>query len=568
MDHALFPNIPTVAYFSMEIGVDPDIPTYSGGLGLLAGDTLRAAADLEVPMVAITLLYRKGYFRQQLDAQGHQTPSPVQWTPEAHLVRLEPEVTIQIEGHSVAIGVWRYLTRGPSGYTVPVYLLDTDLPQNDPEDRRYSGSLYKGDLAFRLAQETVLGVGGIAMLRALGYDYIRLYHMNEGHSALLTLALLAEQMGSRGVAAATDSDRERVRQQCVFTTHTPVPAGHDQFPRDVVVRILGEERAHALEMGGGCLNGTLNMTSLALGFSRYVNGVAMRHGEVSRTMFPNYPISSITNGVHAATWIAKPFSALLDRYIPNWRRDNLYLRHAICIPLPEIADAHEAAKRELLVEVQRRTGMHLDPRAFTIGFARRAAAYKRADFLFTDLARLRGIVAQGGAIQVIYSGKAHPKDEPGKELIRRVFAAAKELQGTIPIVYLEDYDVALAKQLCAGVDVWLNTPQRPHEASGTSGMKAAMNGVPSLSILDGWWVEGHIEGVTGWAIGNPWPQESTLQQEVDSLYSKLETVILPQYYQRPTEFDQVRRSTIALGGSFFNTQRMLYQYLMNAYLDL
>jgi len=296
-----------------------------------------------------------------------------------------------------------------------------------------------------------------------------------------------------------------------------------------------------------------------------VNGVAMRHGEISRGMFPNYPINSITNGVHGVTWASLPFQRLYDRHFPEWRRDNLYLRYAISIPLGEIQQAHVEAKQLLLAEVERRTGVHLDPAAFTIGFARRAATYKRADLLFNNLDRLRRIAAQAGPLQVLYGGKAHPQDEGGKTMIRRVFEAAAALGDTVRVGYLSDYDMALAKFLCGGVDLWLNTPQKPQEASGTSGMKAALNGIPSLSVLDGWWIEGHLDGTTGWSIGEDDGAPSDPAQEATSLYDKLEFVILPLFYRRAMAYAEVMRSVIALNASFFSAQRMVGQYLQNAY---
>ncbi|MDR7434973.1 MAG: alpha-glucan family phosphorylase [Armatimonadota bacterium] len=556
---------PVIAYFSMEVGLEPSMPTYSGGLGVLAGDTLRAAADLGVPMVGVTLLHRKGYFRQHLDAYGNQSESPAIWTPEDVLTPVPAHVTVTVEGRRVHVHGWQYTIHGLSGHAVPVYFLDTLLPENAPWDQTLTDSLYGGDERYRLAQEVVLGFGGVALLRALGYESVRCYHMNEGHASFLTLALLEELAGGRGLRAISGAEKEAIRRQCVFTTHTPVPAGHDKFPLDLVRQVLGEERASFLEENGCCLDGELNMTYLGLVFSHYINGVAMRHGEISQNMFPHYPVNSITNGVHAVTWTSPPFASLYDRHIPEWRWDNLYLRYAVGIPLEEIRQAHEEAKKNLLTEVERRTGVRLDPAVMTIGFARRATAYKRADLLFSDLSRLREIVRTAGPMQVLYAGKAHPRDESGKILIRRVFEAASALADTMKVIYLEEYDMELARYLVAGVDLWLNTPQKPHEASGTSGMKAALNGVPSLSVLDGWWIEGHVEGVTGWSIGESWELESDPSKEVASLYEKLERVILPMFYHRPEEYLRVMRSAIALNGSFFNAQRMLRQYMHNAY---
>jgi starch phosphorylase len=554
----------SIAYFSMEVGLEPALPTYSGGLGILAGDTLRAAADLGVPVVGVTLLYRRGYFRQHLDAHGQQSESPVLWEPANVLEPLGTRVHVEIEGRRVAVRAWRFLVHGVGGDEVPIYFLDTDREENDARDRQLTHYLYGGDDRYRLCQEAVLGIGGVTMLRALGHQSIRTYHMNEGHSALLSLALVEAH---RSGAAGGDLDKsvfKTVRSRCVFTTHTPVPAGHDQFDAALVHSVLGNDRARLLEHAG-CLQGSLNMTRLALTFSRFVNGVAMRHGIVSQDMYPSYPINSITNGVHAVTWASEPFRALFDQHIPEWRQDNHYLRYAVGIPLDEIRVAHAGAKRALFEEVKKRTGVTLERDAFTIGFARRAATYKRADLLFSDLDRLRAIARKVGPLQAVFGGKAHPRDEGGKELIRRVFQYGHQLGPDLKVVYLEDYDMALGKLVCSGVDVWLNNPQKPQEASGTSGMKAALNGVPSLSVLDGWWIEGYVEGVTGWAVGDSWRVASDAAREAASLYEKLEDHVMPRYYQRQDDFDIMRRNCIALNGSFFNAQRMVQQYLENAY---
>ena len=556
------PQPVAVAYFSMEVGLESAMPTYSGGLGVLAGDTLRAAADFSVPMVGVTLLHRKGYFRQHLDRNGQQYESPRHWRPEEFLEPLPTRVQVTLEGRPVQVGAWRYLVRGISGHAVPVYFLDTAQPENTPEDQAITDVLYGGDARYRLRQEAVLGIGGVAMLRALGHDSIQSYHMNEGHSSLLALALLeAELQGRRTV---TPADLEAVRQQCVFTTHTPVPAGHDQFALDLVRQVLGPERAATLEAAGCITDGTLNMTYLGLRCSRYINGVSLRHEQVSTGLFPEFPINAITNGVHAVTWATPPFARLFDRHIPQWRRDNLYLRYARGIPLGEILAAHAEAKQNLLDEVERRTGVGLDPNVFTIGFARRATEYKRADLLFCDHERLRRIARAFGGLQVVYAGKAHPRDEGGKALIRRIFEASALLQDSVRVVYLEDYDMDLGRLVTGGVDLWLNNPQKPREASGTSGMKAALNGVPSLSVLDGWWIEGHFEGVTGWSIGEDWEPALSPYDEAVSMYDKLEQVILPLYHQRRREYAEVMRSAIAINGSFFTAQRMMLQYLENS----
>lgn len=553
-----------VAYFSMEIAVDPTIPTYAGGLGILAGDMLRSAADLGVPMAGVTLLYRHGYFRQQLDEHGNQREEDSAWRPEDNLTPTNCRTSVSIEGREVQVQVWLYLIHGLNGREVPVYFLDTALPENTPWDRTLTEHLYGGDQHYRLCQEVVLGMGGVRILRELGHSGIETYHMNEGHAALLTLALLEERLGTPDLKIASAEDIQAIRHKCVFTTHTPVPAGHDQFSKDLAVQVLGAERMGALEVTQGCPEQVMNMTYLAMRFSHYINGVAMHHGEVSQGMFPRYPISAITNGVHAVTWTSPPFRELYDRYLPAWRNDNLYLRYALDLPLEEIRHAHAAAKRALIEEVRKCAGVELRESVLTIGFARRATAYKRADLLFSDLNRLRRIAHEIGPLQIVYGGKAHPQDGGGKALIRQVFEAAQQLKDTIQIVYVEDYDMRLAQLLTSGVDLWLNTPLRPYEASGTSGMKAALNGVPSLSVLDGWWIEGNMEGITGWAIGHANELED-VSVELASLYDKLERVIVPLFYGRPVAFEEVMRSAIAINGSFFNTQRMLFQYAANAY---
>ncbi len=534
---------------------------------MLAGDTLRSAADLGVRIVAVSLVYRKGYFAQHLDEHGNQTESPATWNPEERLELMKPVVSIKIEGREVKIRAWRYLVDGIGGDVVPVYLLDTGLPENSSWDQGLTDQLYGGDLHYRLCQEAVLGMGGVAILPLLGHHHISSYHMNEGHAALLVLALVERRLAGRNVREAKQDDLIAVRHKCVFTTHTPVPAGHDQFQIDMVRQVLGEDRAAALQSIKVCLDGHLNMTYLALAGSRYVNGVAMQHGEVSRHMYPGWSVRAITNGVHGLTWTSLPFRALYDRHMPEWRHDSLYLRYAIGIPLEEIRDAHMQAKRTLMDEVHKRTGVQLDEKVMTIGFARRAATYKRADLLFRKPEQLKSIARNVGPFQVIYGGKAHPNDGGGKDLIRRIFQASESLKDTIKIVYVPDYDWTWAALICSGVDLWLNTPKRPQEASGTSGMKAALNGVPSFSILDGWWVEGWLEGSTGWSIGDGTETMENEEAEAASLYAKLGKTILPIFYNRSQDYAAVMRFAIAINGSFFNTQRMVSQYISNAYFQ-
>jgi len=555
---------PRVAYFSMEIALEPDIPTYSGGLGILAGDTLRSAADLGLPLAAVTLAYRKGYFRQVLDSAGNQFEQPQEWAPEHQLSEVKQRVAVEIEGRQVSIRAWKYTITGITGEIVPVYLLDTNLPDNAEQDRGLTDCLYGGDQRYRLAQEVILGFGGFRLIEKLYSGQIEAYHMNEGHSALLSLGLLERRLDQSFAGRLKQLDIDGVRNMCIFTTHTPVPAGHDQFPRSLAVQVLARDHISLLDEAEAWEGDALNMTYLALRFSGYVNGVAMRHGEVSRGMFPAYDISAITNGVHAITWTSPAFSELFDSFIPGWRTDNNYLRYAISIPLDRIRDAHAEAKNELFAEIARSFGVQLDPKVLTLGFARRASTYKRADLLFHDLERLRRIAREVGPMQLVYGGKAHPHDEGGKNIIRHVVKSASSLADSIRTVYVENYDMRWGRLITSGVDLWLNNPLRPQEASGTSGMKAALNGVPSFSVVDGWWAEGHIEGVTGWSIGSSEPAEDP-SLEIAALYDKLQREIVPMFYGRPNRYIEIMRYAIALNGSFFNTQRMVLQYVANAY---
>lgn len=581
-----------IAYFSMEIAVDPAIPTYAGGLGVLAGDTLRSCADLSVPILAVTLVHRKGYLTQSFDSTGWQRELETSWKVEGHLTEIPQRAQVQIEQRIVVIRAWRYEIAGVSGFKVPVFFLDTDLPENTAWDRTLTHFLYGGDAFYRLCQEIVLGLGGVRIIRELGYRHIGRFHMNEGHASLLTLELLAENARRAGRTAVTGPDIEAVKARCIFTTHTPVQAGHDRFSMALVAQVFSGRAdgfidtsdvfsadlvRHVVQTTNGesplldvfSAKNTLNLTYLALNLSHYVNGVAKRHAEVSRGMFAEHPIDAITNGVYAASWAAPPLQELFDRRIPGWRSDNFTLRNAHGLAGGELWSAHVEAKRQLFDYIAHHQGPVLDLETLTLGFARRATPYKRAHLLLTDEARLRSIAANVGKLQIIYGGKAHPNDYEGKEIIQSILRRKDALRPQIEIVYLENYDMQVARRVVAGVDVWVNTPLPPLEASGTSGMKAALNGVPSLSILDGWWVEGCIEGATGWSIGPHDPLDRPVgdrtAQDAASLYDKLEQVVAPLFYRERDHFVDVMRHTIALNGSFFNTQRMVQQYVVKAY---
>jgi glycogen phosphorylase len=540
-----------VAYFTMEIALRQEMFTYSGGLGVLAGDTIKSCADLNVPIMAISLLWKKGYFKQHLTVEGQQTEEYLEWDP-SHYCRLLPnKFSVIIEGREVQIQAWEYIIRGLDGHNVPVYLLDTNLDHNTPEDRELTSYLYGGDRAYRLKQEMVLGIGGVRLIRALGHD-IRKYHMNEGHAAFLTLELLKEF-----------KDAQRVRDHCVFTTHTPVPAGHDQFDIGLVKSHFGDTVDHRL-LDGVVEDGKLNMTLLGLKYSNYINGVAKKHGEVSQNMFPQFSIDYITNGVYSREWTCEDFQRLFNEYIPGWMNDPFSLRYALGIPAKDIWEAHVRAKKELINYINMKTHKNFDADIFTIGFARRATPYKRADLLFRDKDKLLDIIKKHGKIQIVYAGKAHPNDGGGKELIKSIFSAIKGLEGKIEIVYLPNYDVEIGKLITSGVDVWLNTPRRPNEASGTSGMKACHNGIPNLSILDGWWMEGHIENVTGWAIGGKEVGQSDDDKDAEDLYYKL-GLIISLFYKERDKWIDIMTHSIAFNASFFNTHRMVHQYVLNAY---
>ena len=546
-----------IAYFTMEIALSDDIHTYSGGLGVLAGDTIRSSADLKLPLVGVTLISKKGYFRQELTLEGRQVEHPYPWDPPQFMQLLPAEAKVQIQRRDVRIKAWLYTVESQTGGAVPVYFLDTDVEGNDPEDREITSFLYGGDERYRIKQEIILGIGGVRMLETLGFD-VRKYHMNEGHSSLLALELL------RKFGGVIDT----VRNVCVFTTHTPIEAGQDKFSYDLAKEIMGEDiPLDVLKNLGGY--DRLNMTLLALNLSNYVNGVAKRHRESSREMFPGYEIHAITNGIHSFTWTCESFRRLYDKYLPGWANEPDLLVRVDAIPAEEIWQAHKEAKRLLINYVNKPTNIGMDYDALTIGFARRATEYKRANLLFSDLGRLRK-VKRKGPIQIILAGKAHPKDFAGKRLIQQIFGYIESLKDEIKIVYLENYDMHAAAMLVAGVDVWLNTPLPPQEASGTSGMKAAHNGVLNFSVLDGWWIEGWMEGITGWAIGPPPEEHVSIEErqsrELDDLYNKLEYVIVPMFFTKRDEWVRTMKNSIEKIAYYFNSHRMVRRYVTDAYL--
>jgi starch phosphorylase len=570
-----------VAYFSCEFGLDESMPIYSGGLGVLAGDHLKSASDLGVPLVGVGLFYREGYFRQELDETDWQIERYPENDPAGLPLLLEPVRTVvDLADESgalvpVHVQVWRVQVG-----RVPLYLLDTDVDGNPDWARTITDKLYGGDREHRLRQELVLGVGGVRVLRRLGIDPT-VFHMNEGHSAFFQLERLRELVEDGSLARETAL--QRLRASTVFTTHTPVPAGNEIFDAALVERNVAslvarcgyswEEFAALGRVQPG--DDGFGLTPFALRTSSYANGVSALHGEVSRELWQRLwpdratnevPIGSVTNGVHARTWIDEGLAALLgseeDMGTPDFAR-------AYELDGDALWSAHRAAKGELLHLMRARGfGEAFDPEALTIGFARRFATYKRADLLLSDPDRLARLLADSERpLQIVLAGKAHPADEGGKALIRTVVEFTRDPRANGRVVFLPDYEMTLARYLVQGVDVWLNTPRRPLEASGTSGMKAALNGVVNCSILDGWWVEGYSPE-TGFAIGGDWIASDDAEQDAAdaaALFEVLEQQVIPAYYDRERWLGLMRTSIARLGARF-TTNRMLVEYVESLYL--
>ncbi len=551
-----------IAYLSMEIAVRPEMRSYAGGLGILAGDVARSCADLELPVVFVTLLSRAGYFRQVIAPDGRQLEEPDWWQPERWCVPVNAMVAVEIERKPVWIRPWLYIHTCPHGHQVPILFLDADPDQNGNDDRALTHYLYGGDETYRLKQEIVLGIGGIRVLRALGFD-LHTYHLNEGHAALLTLDLLNRWRipPDERIAGELPYDVAEVRERCAFTTHTPVEAAQDRFPYELFERLLPDfVELDALKRLAG--EDRLNMTRLALNLAGYVNGVARRHAEVTKQMYPGYRIHAVTNGVHAGTWTHSAFAKLYSAHWPHWQHEPEILVRALQLAEDEVWQCHERAKESLIEGVKAASGVALDPRIMVVGFARRMTGYKRPLLLFEDLDRLAAIASRR-PFQVVLAGKAHPRDAEGKECVRRLNELIGRLRGRITCIFLPNYDMSMAMMLVAGSDLWLNTPLPPLEASGTSGMKAALNGVLNLSVPDGWWIEACIEGVTGWSIGR---EDDDPKQHASLLYERLENAVLPIYYEDPARWRSMMKQAIANIASYFNSQRMMRRYASEAYL--
>lgn len=567
------PSKEHIAYFTMEVGISHRIPTYSGGLGILAGDLLKSYSDLCLPTIGVTLLNEKGYFYQKIDNEGNQIEENVNWHISEQLVKLPNEIEVKIEGRNIKVRAWKKIVRGITGFNLPVIFLDTNMEGNSEYDRKLTSKLYGGDRYYRLCQEIILGIGGVRMLNSLGYTNIKKYHMNEGHAALLTVELLKQTQDKSGNDESS-FNVDYVKKKCVFTTHTPVAAGHDRFDQDLFRRAT-DNCVPDFILNKAIENNQVNMTLIALSMSNYINGVAKRHGEVTREMFPEYNIDSITNGIHTRTWVCKSIKDVFDKNIRGWNVDPYALRYALSIPKKELWNAHMLAKETLIEYINKKHNVGFHKARFTIGLARRFTGYKRPNLILQDINKLKEVAEKTGDIQLVFAGKAHILDTHGKDIIREVVQLSKRINaenGKLKIVFLEQYDMDLARMMVSGCDVWLNTPQRPFEASGTSGMKAALNGVPQFSTLDGWWVEGHFENVTGWSIGAR-PEDPDFVNNIDpdkdalDIYCKLENVIMPTFYNDNEKWVNIMRHCIALNGSFFNTYRMAQQYIANAYID-
>ena len=539
-----------VGYFTAEIGLWSELHTYSGGLGVLAGDHVKSAADANIPFVGVTLLYRKGYGRQHLDKDGIQTETYRDLDPAQHLQDTGMDISLPLDGGELWAKVWRADITGVSGHEVHVYFLDTFHPKNTERHLDLGLTLYGGDDWVRIRQEYLLGIGGLRLIDKLGLDVDGL-HLNEGHC---TFALL--EMLNRGWT------REQLAKRVLFTTHTPVPAGHDRFEWDAVEEVLGDllpsdAKQLVIDAGDPEEGRRISMSHLAVALSGPVNAVSNLNAWVASSMFADHHIAPITNGVHHLTWTSPMMGELFDEQLPGWREDPTKLAHAGKIPTEELAEARTVARKVLRELVQTSTGVRLDKNRLTIGFARRFATYKRANLVFSDLERLREIGA--GKIQFVFSGKAHPRDEGGKALIKSIFDSAKDLENEIPVAFLEDYSMATGLAMTGGVDIWLNNPIRPMEASGTSGMKAAMNGVPNCSILDGWWPEGCEHGVNGWAIGGADDERDDVR-DAKNVLDVIENEVLPAWEEGDEKWCEIMRASIATSARFTGA-RMISDYL-------
>jgi glycogen phosphorylase len=549
---------PRIIYLSMGAFLEPTIMTYSGGLEILAGDTLRSCADLHVPVAGFILESKHGYCKQEIDENSWQQESYQSWGPKERLPVIDKTVTIKHHGRDLKVGAEVYIIHGLDGFEVPVYLLNSDVAGNEESDTLITNRLYNNDREIRIAQENILGQGGVKLARALGYRDITTFHMNEGHACLSTLELLAEN-------GYSDND---VRNLCMLTTHTPIPAGHDVFMHDQVKAVVGDFLPwHIKNLAG---NDSFNTTQLAASLSRSVNAVSRKHRDVCLEMpvFKGKDIKYVTNGVHSRTWTSQYFQTLFNAYIPEWKKDPSHLEKATAIPGESLLKAKAKAKRQLIEYINSLDGTEFRNDYLTIVWARRFTDYKRPNLLFKDIDALEQIAEKYGRLQLIFAGKAHCADMPGKNLIQEVIKKSKTLDRNIKCIFLPDYNPTKSLMLLAGADIWLNNPIRPLEASGTSGMKACHNGTINVSIADGWWVEAIERNQNaGWTIG-PVTDQKTVnpdrQAEDNADYASL-TEILPEIlklYGNKKEWSLRMQQSITLA-SYFNTHRMVNEYSQN-----
>ena len=538
-----------VGYFTAEIGLWSKLHTYSGGLGVLAGDHVKSAADAGLPLVAMTLLYRKGYGKQSLDSDGIQSETYPEIDPSEYLFDTKIEISLPLDGTEIHAKIWKTEIFGVGGKLVPVFFLDTFHSKNSKEHQELGMTLYGGNDATRIRQEYLLGVGGIRALQRLGFDLSGL-HLNEGHCTFALLELLNQGW-----------TRQELTERVLFTTHTPVPAGHDRFEWGDVEEVLGDllpedSKQLVIDAGDSEQGRRISMSHLGIALSGPVNAVSGLNAEVASSMFNGQKIAPITNGVHHLTWTTSAMAKLFDEELTGWRKDPNLLEKAGELSSSGLIESRKAARQALRELVQTSTGVRLDKNRLTIGFARRFATYKRANLVFSDLERLREIGA--GKIQFVFSGKAHPRDEGGKALIKSIFESAHDLKDDIPVAFLEDYSMATGLAMTGGVDIWLNNPIRPMEASGTSGMKAAMNGVPNCSILDGWWPEGCEHGVNGWAIGEADDERDDVR-DAKNVLDVIENEVLPAWNEGDEKWCELMRASIATSARFTGA-RMINDY--------
>ncbi len=558
-----------VAYFSMEIMLETDIPNYAGGLGVLAGDLLRSCADTRTSAVGVSLIYSGKFMKQIVHPDGSQEFEERDWQKSDQLTQLPNQVKVELDGVEAVIGCWRYDIVGLDGFVVPVYLLDLDLMENPQWIREITQNLYDSSQGhFRICQEVVLGIGGIKMLRDLGYQDIKTYHINEGHGAFALLELLAE----RGY------QDDAVRKSCVFTTHTPMPEGHDRFAYDFAYKYAGKYLPwHIRKLAG---DDCLNMTLLGINLSHTSLAVSQKHRKVTEHLFPGFHFEYVTNGIHARSWVGSYFQDLFERYLPGWLEDPSLLKDAVeKLPDDVLWHVHKESKNELVTYVNKhmpnvlpyvgyemKPWDYFDTHTLTISLARRPVAYKRPLLIYKDIERLARIGA--GKIQIIQCGRSSPHDAISQDFIHQIIEISNRLRGVMKIAFLENYSPKIARQLVCGTDVWLNTPRRPLEASGTSGMKAAANGVLNFSVLDGWWIEGYqMDPLSGFAIG---PSDERVEPDNNDdadamdLYDKLESEIVPLYYDRRPEWISRMKHAITLA-AHFNTHRVLAEYKSKAW---